>query len=541
MAAAIGAQGQYRDSVVFAAMTDELNRNMEELRDGEKEAPFFISYQCQLSHTSTISASLGSIYYSNSYPYGTTGVRVMVGDYDFNDESLNADGDSYDYNPYSTPRVPVNEDYWGLRKVFWKSTDGVYRSAAKLYEEHIKLLAKQKVSIEDTPHRSFAKVQIEKYEQEGDFLKPDLGEWETKLRDYSNIFNEFSDIESSVVNFNTNSTKSYFISSEGARIKTIVSIAELSIYASALGENGEQIFESIVYTVDDLSDMPKISKIEEDIIDLRKRLFSKKSAETYDDEYSGPVLLIGKPVSTFLNLALANSLNANTYVKNPSDEYGYTYKSKSIEDEIDKSYTNQMVSIRLQPRLHRFNDKLLLGSYTFDNEGVKPIDELVLIENGSLKNLMCTRTVAKDMHKPTGTGYGPGVVISDVAKTIPEAKMKKKLIKLCKSKKLDYAIIIRGSASGGGNDQKLVYRVDLKTGEETLLDGAVISGLDKTGHDNIIAATDEKDAYNISNYSGQTVSSISPKGLLLSEIKLSSEMMTYKAAPSIVKNPLISE
>jgi hypothetical protein len=83
--------------------------------------PFFISYSCDLSEATAISASLGSIYYSSSYPYGATGVRVMVGNYDFNDESFNATNNDYSYNCYNQPQVPIKEDYWGLRIIFWQA------------------------------------------------------------------------------------------------------------------------------------------------------------------------------------------------------------------------------------------------------------------------------------------------------------------------------------------------------------------------------------------------------------------------------------
>ena len=128
-----------------------------------------------------------------------------------------------------------------------------------------------------------------------------------------------------------------------------------------------------------------------------------------------------------------------------------------------------------------------------------------------------------------------------VITSIDQSKlMKKKLIKSAKSKKLDYAIIIRNQPSSGLSGSRQVFKVNLKTGEEILLDGAVINGLDRTGIEQLMLASEEKAAYNLSNnYSGDIVSCIAPKAVLVNEVRLSAETMSFKAEPSLVQNPLI--
>lgn len=534
------ANAQYRDSVVFDAMLDELERNMKDLKEEDKGAPFFISYSCDLSQTTAISASLGSIYYSTSYPYGTTGVRVMVGDYDFNHESLYANNNDFSYDPYSQVQVPIKEDYWGLRKIFWKATDRTYRSAAESFEDHKKLLEKEGLAIDTIPHRSFAKTEIVKHETIGDFLNVEQKDWEQNLVKYSALFNEFDDLESSGCSFNTISTKHFFVNSEGTKIKTIKNLIELSVYATMLAENGEQMYQTNEYLADSWTDMPDIQTIQKDINILRLNLKERQNAVNYDNKYEGPVLLEGLAVASFLNTSLSSSLRVNTSVKNPSDEYGYTYKSTSIDDEIGEVYTNELVSISIQPSLKIYDGMPILGGYEYDNESVKPVSELLQIDHGVLKNLQCSRTVSKESHIPNGTINGPGVILSHVEKTIAFDKMKKKLIKSAKSKKLDYAIIIRNQPSSGLSGSRQVFKVDLKTGEEILLDGAVINGLDRTGIEQLVLASEEKAAYNLSNnYSGDIVSCIAPKAVLVNEVRLSAETMSFKAEPSLVQNTLI--
>ena len=98
-------------SVIEKAMADELKRSMEELSLEGYEKPFFIAYSIVDAQAISINASLGAIIKSSQHPMRNNFVRVLVGDYDFNDESLNvySDRDSY----VESIGMPVDNDYFG--------------------------------------------------------------------------------------------------------------------------------------------------------------------------------------------------------------------------------------------------------------------------------------------------------------------------------------------------------------------------------------------------------------------------------------------
>src|SRR5690349_3615240 len=158
LALSITATYAQQDPVVLKAMKDELKRNMEELKMEGYEKPFFISYTISDSKEIAINASLGGILRSSEFPNRTKNVRVMVGDYAFNDESLDLNGGNGESG--NEISIPVDDDYYGIRRSLWTTTDAIYRSAAKTFKDNVTFVKDQKKDLKDIPHRSFAKAPV---------------------------------------------------------------------------------------------------------------------------------------------------------------------------------------------------------------------------------------------------------------------------------------------------------------------------------------------------------------------------------------------
>src|SRR5262245_2542214 len=121
------ALAQETQSVVQRAMRDELDRGMKELKAEGFDKPFFINYTILDQKVTQIAASFGALVRSvETRSRQATSVRLLVGDYEFNDESLNSEmGGQQDNN---LP-LPIEDDYIGIRRSLWISTDNVYRGA----------------------------------------------------------------------------------------------------------------------------------------------------------------------------------------------------------------------------------------------------------------------------------------------------------------------------------------------------------------------------------------------------------------------------
>ena len=83
----------------------------------------------------SIAATLGSIVRSTEKSFRfKSNTRVFVGDYAFNDESLE---DNLTSAPTALEiNLPVDDDYMGIRRSLWSSTDKVYRDAARHFQRH---------------------------------------------------------------------------------------------------------------------------------------------------------------------------------------------------------------------------------------------------------------------------------------------------------------------------------------------------------------------------------------------------------------------
>jgi predicted Zn-dependent protease len=118
------------------------------------------------------------------------------------------------------------------------------------------------------------------------------------------------------------------------------------------------------------------------------------------------------------------------------------------------------ITVRDNPNLKEFNGQRCIGSYDYDDEGVKASDT-VLIEDGVLKNYLTTRSAITEGryqsngHARTKSNQRP---ISRMAVTIVEGKggipidrLKVRLVQEIKRQKKPYGLIVY-ETSGGETD-----------------------------------------------------------------------------------------
>ena len=98
------------DDIMLNAMRDELDRNMKELKLPDLNSPFFMMYGVSDQKSYSMTGVLGSLSQSNeSVNRFKTTTRVLVGDYAFNDESL--DDDIFTSPTALEINLPLDNDY----------------------------------------------------------------------------------------------------------------------------------------------------------------------------------------------------------------------------------------------------------------------------------------------------------------------------------------------------------------------------------------------------------------------------------------------
>ena len=155
--------GDSTEITIVKAMRDELQRNMLNLEYQDYKQPFFISYSIADTRSLFINATLGAITTSNLTHNRGWIIRVMIGDYQLTDENFQDVGDGgSNYNQYLD--LPIDNDYYGIRRFLWESTDRVYKSAAQTYKNKITTLREKNITPEDLPFADFSRApKIKKY------------------------------------------------------------------------------------------------------------------------------------------------------------------------------------------------------------------------------------------------------------------------------------------------------------------------------------------------------------------------------------------
>jgi len=139
------------------------------------------------------------------------------------------------------------------------------------------------------------------------------------------------------------------------------------------------------------------------------------------------------------------------------------------------------VSVTAMPGLQEFNGIALMGNVKVDAEGIIPPEEIVLVQNGILKNLLSDRVptpkvLQSNGHHRIGVRMGgftfqtaPSVIKVSTASPYSHADLKKQLIMLAREKGLEYAYILRPLMASASYSPLCYYRLELQTGEEKLV------------------------------------------------------------------------
>ncbi len=136
------------DTVVFKAMKDELNRSMKKLTLKDCANPFYISYTVEDVNTMFITATLGALSSSSERHYRSWSNRVLAGDYQLNDENF-VDATRRKPSRDGDLELPLDNDYYGIRRALWMMTNNTYKSAAENYKNKLAALKDKNLSKND--------------------------------------------------------------------------------------------------------------------------------------------------------------------------------------------------------------------------------------------------------------------------------------------------------------------------------------------------------------------------------------------------------
>ncbi len=547
--AALAAQPADHRQQLLEAMAVELARNHAELRLRDNKPPYFISYQLKDYDQREVSARYGALFTDDGVRDRKLYVDVRVGSYEFD----NSVGDDFDFSfslkgsSYITRKnAPIDDDPLALRTALWLVTDEKYKGAL------FNFLKKQgeDVYTVDDPKRppSFSREKPEVFIQPPLAFPFDRDRWVKLARSLSGNFNAFSQIFDAEVRITADKVTRYFVSTEGSRIVTEETLYAVHVSAVTRADDGQLLDNSRDWYAPRESQLPNDEQIGEAVEKMISELLALRAAPAIDP-YTGPAILEPEAAGVLFHETVGHRLEGE---RQDNDNEGKTFRGQ-----IGKPVLPPFITVVDDPTLKDVDGKPVNGHYLFDEEGVRG-QRVVLVENGVLKNYLLSRHPVEGFLKSNGHGRSQGNrkpvarmanLLVESKKKVSDAELKRMLIAEAKRQGKPYGLIIRDITGGNTNTStfgyqafkgvpRMVYRVDVKTGQETLVRGVEIVGTPLSSINRIMATGRKLGVFNgfCGAESGNVpVSAIAP-ATLLQEIELQ-RTVEGKDRPPLLDSP----
>jgi len=470
---------------LLRAMLAELQRSKSELKLADVQAPYYVDYRLMDVDQYVAEAAFGAVRSALRTRLRMLRIVVRVGDYK---------QDSY-YGPGEgvVDVGPLDDDETGLRHQLWLGTDRAYKAASEALTAKQAELKKFSVDrqVDDFAHASPVQLVAPLARMD---LAPEP--WLATLEEASGLYKSDPQVQSLNASLRFTVTNRYFVSSEGAVVRTGDSFYQVYVGGYTQAADGMRLDRSHGYQVRQMKDLPAKAKVLSRTRELLTSLKQLRDAPVSEEEYRGPVLLSADAAAGVMSELVGPNLLGNRPMlgqnARTTGEWANNYKSRVLPD---------FLSAADDPSLTNFQGHALLGNYAVDAEGVKG-SRVSLIEKGQLVNYLLSREPIRDF--PTSNGHGRasvtgpptsslGNLIVQSSDPISSDELKKKLIEACKQRNLPYGYFV--VTLGPRLTPRLLYRISTKDGHEELVRGAVFGDLDMRAlRNNIVAAGKEIDS-----------------------------------------------
>ena len=524
-------------------MQKEIKRSMPILK---KQNPpvYFMSYMVTSAKRYNYSSSLGKIANQDITESAVLDIDVRVGSEKMDNTRPLKGGFGWAEQTSTLAILKPNEKV--LQNILWQATESAVKKAQANYEKvksNAASVAKRTDDSDDfsapLPKKTDFCAELAPFT----FNEQDII---SLINEYSSLFKGKDFILSSRVYFNVDDKEFYFVDSQDNKMKRPQRLMRLGYELETLNNDGMKLSRSNIYDFNTISKMPSKEQVIKDIKKSIEELRILQNAPVAEP-FHGPVILSGRAAGVFFHEILGHRMEGN---RQKNDEFGQTFTGK-----IGQEVISPLISVYDDPTMKTFNNIDLRGHYLYDDEGA-PSQNVVLIENGILKNFLMARSPIKNFSQSNGHGRKEagnraisrmGVTYVKASKTVSPKELKTKLKEEIKRQNKPYGLYIE-DISGGFTmidtsspqafkvNPLLVYKVYPDNRPDEVIRGVDIVGTPLTSFNKIIAAANDYQVFNGScgAESGWVpVSAIAPS-LLISEIEVE------KVQKSASKLPILS-
>jgi predicted Zn-dependent protease len=547
------------ESPILEAMQAELSRSMARLRLKSYEAPYFIAYAVRDYQQRAVASRFGAQVEKNNSHARQASVEVRVGDYQLDNTSSDRElafdiGDNEQWDPPTD--APIDDDPQAIRATLWLLTDSKYKHALSAYA---KKRGKRATTItEDENLPSFSREAPAHHIDPVTPFNWDESTLAERSRRASALFKQFPDLFDGGVKVTGDHVTRWFVNSEGTAVTTERTIYSVHLSAATRAKDGMLLEHEKDFYGRTLEELPDDKQLAETITILANELHALREAPMVDP-YTGPAILMEEAAGVFFHETVGHRLEGE---RQNDEKEGRTFKGQvgrvvlpeflSVID--DPTARNALVTDGAAPlgTGNKAHQVALNGWYSYDDEGVAA-RKVTLIDNGVLRDYLKSRTpIAGSLHS-NGHGRAEGTadpmgrmanLFLRSTKRVSLTRLKEMLLEEVRRQGKPFGLIIRDITGGSTNTSnfgyqafkgqpRLVYRVDAKTGTETLVRGVEMVGTPLTTVSRIVATSDTEGVFN--GYCGAEsgfvpVSTVAP-AVLMSEIELQRTQRAMERQP----------
>lgn len=529
-----------QEHVVLPAIKSEVDRNKSSLQLEQMRPPFFISYSIVERKGVNITAAAGEIITSNEnvgrngYPF------VLVGDYQMNNRNYN--GYSVAGNQFMASQMGIDDDPKGMTRRIWSDLDRHYKMSAELYESKTAAIKRQNLpeeilSIPDYEQRAPVEWTLPRPE-----VKTDKKYWEEYARKVTELFKDRPEITLKMY-VSVNDRMRYGYNTEG----TVLAVPDVSygltLHASMVTDDGQPVEDRMFVHCTQFEDVPELQIYQQLARDFVAEFATLNEAPLLKEPYIGPVLIEDEALTNYVNNIFFGNAGPLIARRQPISErdnfFGGYYGQSNWEMMKDKKVISRDLTITSLTGTEFLDGRRLDGYFPIDAEGVTPDKELVLVEDGLLRNMLSCRTPSRTFRTSNGharlVGNGfqvsPGNIMLSSNNTTPYDDLKNKLIDMAKEEDYEYAYLVKRS-----QNNMVIYRIYAADGREELVRGALLTDLSIRTFRKIVGTSAESRKQNIITMGG-IATYILPKAMLFEELEITPNNNLNLRTPYIVPRP----
>ena len=531
-----------QESPTLAAMRDEMQRSMAELRMKGEAPPYYIAYEVLDRTISDVSGRLGSIVENPPRRARTLRVEVRVGDYTFDSSRFVVQGFGGGALTGETVIAPLDDDYDAMRREIWLTTDTAYKRAITMFARKKAAFQNRTASdpipdfSRETPVETILPLPI------SESSRADRAQ-SMRVQQSSAVFAAHVDVDLSEVSITQLNGTRYFLNSEGFKTVAPIQIAALSMFAEAQAGDGMPVRQTFTAVERTVADLPSAAELVARAKALSAAVTAIRIAPIGED-FAGPVLLEGIGSAQFIAETLVPMMQA----RRPPDAENPRMVQGTASPFLNRTGLRVMADAfiaRDTPSLKLFEGKPVAGSYAVDDEGV-PAKDVTLVDKGRLVTLLTSRTPQKQFLQSNGHGRS-GTVLAGVFElestlAIPAPELKNKYLALLQAQDKTFGYIVRGVRSdgqggAGGPGIDSIVKVTLD-GQETPVRGMRFGSVAATAFRDLAEASIERTVFSYRAGATAAVSVIAPS-LIFEELEIQ-RVRDILQKPPVVPSPLKS-